>query len=33
MSSRARWWSLIVVAIIVIGLRGPLHGGIGLRAY
>jgi S1-C subfamily serine protease len=33
MSGRARWWSLIFFAIIAIGLRGPLHGDIGLRAY
>ena len=33
MSGRARWWSFILVAIIVIGLRGPLQGGFGLRAY
>ncbi|HEY6649950.1 MAG TPA: trypsin-like peptidase domain-containing protein, partial [Mycobacterium sp.] len=33
MSGRQRWWSFILVAIIVIGLRGPLHDDIGLRAY
>jgi hypothetical protein len=33
MSGLAQWWSFIFVAIIVIGLRGPLQDGIGLRAY
>jgi hypothetical protein len=33
MSGRARWWSLIFLAIIVVALRGPLHGDIGLRAF
>ena len=34
MLGRRPWWSFMLVAImVVIRLLGPLHGGIGLRAY